>query len=567
MRKNTLIKLLAVLAMCFLIGAALVSCGEGEAENADVKTIVSINFSGDKLVVAYSDGTTASVDLPKAEACNHENAIVLVFEEHTANSDGEYLYVCNECGASEVKYEKNHKFVADNKIVAPTCDEHGYTTTHSCEFCGKASEETDVVPALGHDWNEYAFVEGDDCEGGTKKSGCKRCDAFQDDIIVPRADESDFDGIHTVSDWALDAAPSRTVAGQISGSCDKCGKEVVRELPALYVDNAPNKDAYKYEITTPRVYCSDTAIDTFTFKAVAGFEFTDARVGTCHQLKKDGVLTPVEAADINNKKVYSIVDYPSIKAFADKPIDQCDPDNAVLAYYICEGINDADEVCGEVVDVYAVRGHNFAEKVEASCIPVGCVTNGTDVFKCTSCDETDDVTVEADGHEYVYGEVKVVAGKIEGLKLVDGKYTYYAKCTSCGNELDVEVKSYEEVVTVKPTCEEKGYKTVTIVREHDDINDTVVLENVEILETGHSLNGVIMVAADAAKSKVYYGWTAESGIKAFADKPIGEEPTLGYFICEHKIDGVAHVVDVWASTAADPAAPAPAPAAILNDEE
>ena len=55
MRKNTLIKLLAVLAMCFLIGAALVSCGEKEDDNADVKTIVGVDFADGKLVIAYNE--------------------------------------------------------------------------------------------------------------------------------------------------------------------------------------------------------------------------------------------------------------------------------------------------------------------------------------------------------------------------------------------------------------------------------------------------------------------------------------------------------------------------------
>ena len=75
MRKNTLIKLLAVLVMCLTIGAAFVACSEEPADNAannDVKVIVSVAVdANNNLVITYNDNTTNTVALPKEAECEH----------------------------------------------------------------------------------------------------------------------------------------------------------------------------------------------------------------------------------------------------------------------------------------------------------------------------------------------------------------------------------------------------------------------------------------------------------------------------------------------------------------
>lgn len=570
MRKNTLIKLLAVLAMCFLIGAALVSCGEGEAENADVKTIVSINFSGDKLVVAYNDGTTASVDLPKAEACNHENAIVLVFEEHTANSDGEYLYVCNECGASEVKYEKNHKFVADNKTVAPTCTEEGYTTTHSCEFCGIPSEKTDVLPANGHTMGDYAFVEGDACQGGTLRSDCAYCDHFETKTQAA-ADDSDFDGIHTVETWyvAEGIDPTYTNGAKVVGLCtvDGCLNPVVtKDIGAL-----PNQDSnteYTYDKANSDLYesCGDAADYLYIHKET-GLEFhvvvaADAVVK--HELNGKKMTSAEQVVPGTEfESAYFVDEIEGEILFANYELT-CN--GAVLAHFYCTAKHDGGKVCGEDITIYVKAKHTT---VDSAWVTVpgqqpACKVPVTQAQNCTKCGTvvTKELPLQAHNFEYnsnvLYAKDgdNYVAGFDPSLEANIAKVPYYrGVCEYCGEFEYKTVTDYAYAEVKAATCQGNGEGKVTYTLT----DGTAVTVKVVLAQFAHKMVGGEAIKSAESSDYIYNADDPKYADLIYVPDNVKAQFEAGekvecYIHCDCTCEGcAAHDVTVWAQKLGAPA--------------
>ena len=63
--------------------------------------------------------------------------------------------------------------------VEPTCTENGVSGTVSCSNCGELLAESEVIPALGHQWNK-----GVDAEG-IRTYHCLRCDAIDTKQLPP----------------------------------------------------------------------------------------------------------------------------------------------------------------------------------------------------------------------------------------------------------------------------------------------------------------------------------------------------------------------------------------------
>ena len=578
MRKNTLIKLLAVLAMCFLIGAALVACGEAETD-ADVKGISSVAFDNDgNLVVTYTDNSTQTVELPAAADCEHLNLANYVLEEHTQTANGVTLLVCDDCGWAKLYYNQDHVWADGEYTQEPTCTEGGWTTAQYCTVCGAASEKTDITDPTGHTYGEWVVEVADGenlCEDGAIKTRyCEDCEAYEVETIAPAANEG-FDGYHTVTEWVTVVAPTLTTAGKVSGVCDidNCGKVVEVEVPAL------NETDYTKEITQKKEHCSDTGIDEYTHN-VTGEKYIVTRPGTTHGLlNKDGKFVELHSAlpTLAGSEVYSTADYAGIKEFIENPITSCNREEAVLAYYICEGVNDYGEQCCGVVDIYAISGHNYVAVVDskaATCIADGYVTK-----KCNSCPETETTPIAAKGHSYTYA-YQYGTNNANGELVWDAEANNYYYLGTCANECGIAdkkyVKNFSDTTVVKAVdCENDGEFEVSY-----EIHTGDIIKGVKTVDaTGHAIKvGDKMIelvrgseTQTAANRVVYYydDIVDEEGnhlIFAFTGKEITDEPSLGYFECDHTENhaGGPTLVQIWVST--DEAYKVNTPAELVQDD-
>lgn len=99
----------------------------------------------------------------------------------TCNADGTEVKYCTKCGVEETRAitkRPNHNFKPT--VVAPTCEERGFTT-YACQGCGLTYRD-EFTNALGHDYDEGTLVEATCTSSGGILYTCKR--VFQSEKIV-----------------------------------------------------------------------------------------------------------------------------------------------------------------------------------------------------------------------------------------------------------------------------------------------------------------------------------------------------------------------------------------------
>lgn len=562
MRKNTLIKLLAVLVMCLTIGAAFVACSEEPADtsaNNDVKVIVSVAVdANNNLVITYNDNTTSTVALPKEAECEHreDRQAWWPLAEHTATANGTYLKVCHDCQDAWIIYDTRHQIVEKETTFPATCLDAGYVTNKYCEICGHTENVIEELPALGHDLGELIVTANDGesicVSGGTHERYCSRCDYVEVTEVKPAANEG-IDGQHTVTVWATVVAPTVDAEGSAEGYCDVCDAHVVVELPAL------NTTDYNKVITKKALNCGDEGEDTYTHKET-GLEFVVVRPAHDHGLKgADGKYYELKSAIVDNpadSKWYSTADFPQIKEFVEDSINSCS--TPVLAYYVCEHINDEGETCGGVVDIYAITGHKFTEdSVINADVPAECGKPGKDWSKCYACDAEAYVETDALVHEFVYAynnysDLTVAADEKSA--------TYVGVCKNGCGTTDTKTTTAFTVEITAETCEHDGKKVITWTT-HDGVTKTHTIDLAKMLGHAIFVNGKVIELQRGNENQtgadkiVYYydDIVDENGnhlLKNFQDETFGTTPILGYFECYHKdlhASG-ATLVKVWVST-------------------
>ena len=188
-------KFLSVLALAFVFGLA--GCGPKAKEPCENGK----HTWGEVEVVTPATCTEAGKGKHKCTVCDVEEETKIKATGHdykddatgkvdpTCTQDGSKTQTCSRCGDKKtVKLNATgHKWVDDAEGGTPaTCTEAG-TKNQTCSVCG-AKNEGVVVEALGHDWGEYATVEGKapTCEGaGEEKRVCARCNTEETRAMDP----------------------------------------------------------------------------------------------------------------------------------------------------------------------------------------------------------------------------------------------------------------------------------------------------------------------------------------------------------------------------------------------
>lgn len=476
--------------------------GEDGKDGADGRGISKVEFSADgtKLVITYTDNTTQEIAIPAyGTQCSHENVEYLVFEEHTSDKEGTYLRVCTDCGHAVIEHSSRHEY-GDVKVVPPTCTTEGYTGK-TCTICGHAADKTDIKEPLGHDWSDEHYVVEDGrtiCEdGGMYVRVCSRCDLVDSRVTAAIG--------HRCEDWAVSTTPTAKNAGELTGTCENCGTQQKKTLPAF--DSNEGKEFYTYTVTQEKEFCTDEGKGTYSFEIDGqSFSFEVTIAGSEHTLNGKKQSEWLNASE----NAYS-VDITGIKEFPD---DHATCTEHGKGYYMCEE-------CGEMVYVVTYKEHTVEEWSDKTDEEATCEADGKQIGHCSVCDTEVERDVPALGHSYTYKFVKES----------DNTFTLIGTCTRDGSHVTTEkgLTGVKEEST-PATCTQEGLIVYTYVK------DGVELTIEEIIpKKPHTLNGNPATNYANSDKNGAYDATVE-GIIEFK----GEEASCanggtygkGYYICE-----------------------------------
>lgn len=471
--------------------------GKDGQDGADGRGISKVEFSADgtKLVITYTDNTTQEIAIPAyGTQCSHENVEYLVFEEHTSDKEGTYLRVCTDCGHAVIEHSSRHEY-GDVKVVPPTCTTEGYTGK-TCTICGHAADKTDIKEPLGHDWSDEHYVVEDGrtiCEdGGMYVRVCSRCDLVDSRVTAAIG--------HRCEDWAVSTTPTAKNAGELTGTCENCGTQQKKTLPAF--DSNEGKEFYTYTVTQEKEFCTDEGKGTYSFEIDGqSFSFEVTIAGSEHTLNGKKQSEWLNASE----NAYS-VDITGIKEFPD---DHATCTEHGKGYYMCEE-------CGEMVYVVTYKEHTVEEWSDKTDEEATCEADGKQIGHCSVCDTEVERDVPALGHSYTYKFVKES----------DNTFTLIGTCTRDGSHVTTEkgLTGVKEEST-PATCTQEGLIVYTYVK------DGVELTIEEIIpKKPHTLNGKLATEWENADN--CYDADME-GIFEFADdKATCENHGKGYYICE-----------------------------------
>lgn len=116
------------------------------------------------------------------EAYRHEATLgvndILTLLEQILTTGG---YSLRDLGFSAYQGHKTHRFWTERETTPPTCESMG-RESKTCYVCG--NEVTNVIPALGHSWNEGEVTGEPSCvQDGVKQYECARCGETKDETI------------------------------------------------------------------------------------------------------------------------------------------------------------------------------------------------------------------------------------------------------------------------------------------------------------------------------------------------------------------------------------------------
>ena len=563
MNKNTIIKLIAVLAMCFLIGGALVACkgaagpagpqgpqGEkGETGAAGSTPELTIGANGNW----FADGVDLGVKAPSADAAcaEHDFAYVDVVK-HTQTEDGIVVKACKTCGFAAITTETLH-VMKDGEIPA-NCLEAKWVGSF-CEICNFKGEGKFVGEALGHDYTKaqpvtetyngkYICV-----DGGMLVQHCKLCK----DIQYTTVEAGEYP--HTIYNWSLIGQPTEDNYGVAFGTCTICGADEYLDLPlinewafkVLEVVDCGNDGEYEYTYVN-----ADRNLNlSFKLDIEATGHKLDGKNYAEYDMDADnsnGVVVPYwyGTADAAGR-----LSAHSIKPFAGQKFSCGETQSG---YFYCEE-------CKDVVNIDVYYDHNG--KTEIVTDPT-CCSIGSKKVDCDNCpfdsfsesSETYGVLVDVPAlpHVYLYELVETTIETIDEEEVQ--LYNLVGTCKGNGAACDPSNDGYtkilaEDIYNVEKkdvkaaNCLEYGQVKYTFNKLGADRKYT---ETVLVPKTNHILNGK---EVEIGVDNVVEGMTtATPGVKAFTNgafKDVFCEASVeAYFVCEYcsTVEGAESVVAV-----------------------
>ena len=336
--------------------------------------------------VSNNNGTHKTITTETCINCNHsKNPIVsenmaCTFDAGIINKDQNTItYTCTECGYSKTedyKEEHQHNWSEWTVTKAPTCTEDG-EKTRTCTVAGcEIKTETEIIPALGHNYGEWTVVEdwhvvtkedGSQVEERTLEQICSTCN----DKITKTEERPYVPGhTHNWSEWTVTKEPTCTEDGEETRSCSRCDHTETREIEALghkYTESTglvSNNDGTHNLVKTKTCdRCDDVKTETIST--------SDCTYNNITEVKNDDgvVIQEIHACDCGDSYTVSITPKPEHTTHVEDDHGQYErtaDDCCYETYYICKE-------CGKEFGNNKV-GHNKQ-------------TNSLGIIKCTKCGE------------------------------------------------------------------------------------------------------------------------------------------------------------------------------------
>ena len=323
----------------------------------------------------------------------HKWELTKEIKKATCGKDGEGLYTCSVCKATEtrpIEATGKHKFerkpcYTDDRFMSPTCTEPGTIVTYSvCSVCGEEEDVERIVEPADPWYHEYTD---------------KHPETYDHPELIG---ESAYELTSTTA--------SCTLRGQSIYTCKLCGDvKKVYEGPFGHtpeLDKKGNPIIVKENITKPAT-CTEDGKEDITYRcARCGEEYVEKDVvieATDHDLL-DEVKEVVKAATCEEDGTYVMVQYcknckkPIVKSeemtepaldhkYGDAPIEQT-----------CQGALYKCERCGKLEKRDEPIEHTW--KLTKTTKEPTCTEPGTGVYKCDFCNKTETRDLDPLGHDW-----------------------------------------------------------------------------------------------------------------------------------------------------------------------
>ena len=395
----------------------------------------------------------------------------------TCTNQGSEKRVCERCGYTETQAldANGHVWESDYTIdQQPTCTQDGSKSIH-CSTCD-AVMDTQVIWAVGHDWDEGTETAAPGCEtAGTKTFTCKRCGDQKNEIIAASG--------HSYGDWEETKSATCTEEGEKTRTCSRCGNTETESIACV-----PHTWDEGTITTVPT--CAAEGVRSFTC-TVCGETYTEAVEKVPHTPVTDAAVAPTcEESGLTEGSHCSVcgavITAQEIIPAAGHSWDEgnvtteptCTADGA--AVYTCM-------VCGETrIENVEALGHSFGEWVTVSS-PT-CTDQGNEKRICKRCGYTEMRNLDVAEHtwESEYTTDKEPSCNTDGSKSIH--------CTRCDAVKDIQVipalgHSWDAgEVTKEATCMENGERTYTCSRCGESYHEMIPLST-------HTIQWVVDKAA------------------------------------------------------------------------
>ena len=309
------------------------------------------------------------------------------------NKEGVMTYTCTVCQETKTEpISKTEHTPMTIPGVNPTCTVAGRSEAKICSTCGDTLEDAYELPALGHDWGEWQEVQSPSCTAsGTRRHQCKRCGFIEGENLDPTG--------HSWDEGVVTTPATCTEAGEKTYTCTVCQETKTEPISAL------DHDWDEGVVTTPAT-CTEAGEKTYT-------------CSRCENTKTE----PIPATG------HTAVTIPGKAATCTET-----------------GLTDGSKcsVCDTILEQQteiAALGHDWDESVVTK--EPTCTEDGTKLYTCQRCGETNTETIPATGHSY------------EENWNSDGE-NHWRVCQVCGARGEEAAHSWKWVVDQKPNGTQAG---------------------------------------------------------------------------------------------------------------
>lgn len=367
-----------------------------------------------------------------------DNGTVLV--EPGENTPGERLYICTVCEGTktEVIPPKDHTHEYTSNVVAPTCEEQGYTE-HTCA-CGESFQDS-FVPAPGHSFGQWYETKQPTCtQDGTQQRDCANCTDYEvaqlpatghsyTPTVVPPTcldrgytsydchcgdsyldDYTEATG-HSFTTYVTDGNATCTEDGTKTAVCDhECGA-----VDTVVDTGSAKGHTYSQTVTAPS--CAEQGFTTHI--CPCGHSYVDSYVDALGHDWDEGTVEaePTDQAEGRRKHTCKRCGETKTEPIPMLPHDHSYTDKVVPPTCEEQGYTEHTCRCGETYQDTFVEatGHAMSDWTQTKA-PT-CTEAGEERSSCANCDHSDVKQIDPLGHQM--GEwtvIKPATEQEEGLK-------------------------------------------------------------------------------------------------------------------------------------------------------